>query len=270
MSGNACDVYAHFWWDDSYKGKVNRLHFSERFDPIENPIETFKSLYSPKKIIYEPCVAFDTQGLSLDWTSPVHDPIDDKSVYMRMLTPFKRYALYSKHVSMKHSLDLVENPAQYDVIVILRSDLLLFRTGTLSSELPSIPTSRLYIPSSLHGGPMFAGEHPNRIAEWYFLGSYESIRKFINTSLNCVTNDKVIPVHNQERYLFFSKHSDIPIDMFNSSISIRRFPTEEWEDVSYCNKHAIESSVYVELFDDDKKRMKPSDLLPFYTSCIGF
>jgi len=264
MSGNECDVYAHFWWDESYKGKVNRLHVAERFDMDRDPIEDFKRLYAPKKIVHERCVNVNTNGCSLDWGD------NDVSTYRRVMNSFTWYSIYSRHNSMKRSLDIIENPDEYDLIVVLRSDLLTFRTGTLSNELPTIAPSKLYMPSTLHGGPMFAGEHPNRIGDWFFMGKYDWVRRFTDTCVDHVAHKSYMPAHNQERLLFLANLANVSIDLFGSSISVRRFIREEWEDKSYYDQHHLDTSLYVELFDTSQGRMKDSELLPFYTHCIGF
>ena len=37
IKNNNVDIYAHFWWDESYKGKINRLHITSE-DKLEKSL----------------------------------------------------------------------------------------------------------------------------------------------------------------------------------------------------------------------------------------
>ena len=51
---NDVDVFAHLWWDDSYKGKTFVWESDDRYPEDYNPLEAFKEKFKPKNIIVEP------------------------------------------------------------------------------------------------------------------------------------------------------------------------------------------------------------------------
>jgi hypothetical protein len=268
IDGNDCDVYAHFWWDDSYKGKINRLHITEKFDETENPIETFKQLYSPKGLSYEECPNFETHDCLLDgWSYPT---VEESNTFDKIIGSYTGYTFYTRHLSMKKSLDLVSNPDDYDIIIVLRTDLLLFRDGKLTNEIISLDFNKhIYMPSTLFGGPVFAGEFPNRLGDWFIASKYDNVRKFLDISLQTIIDKKIrIPIHNQERYLFFANLANVTLEKYDSSISIRRYVTEEWEDPAYRLKRMIHKDFYLTVFSSTREAIESNPILPFYTKNI--
>jgi hypothetical protein len=268
IDGNDCDVYAHFWWDDSYKGKINRLHVTEKFDENENPIETFKRLYSPKRLLYEECPYFETHDCLLDgWEHPT---VEESNIFDKIMGSYLGYTFYTRHLSMKKSLELVSNPYDYDIIIIARPDLLLFRDGKLTNEIISLDFNKhIYMPSTLFGGPVFAGEFPNRLGDWFIASKYDNVRKFLDISLQTIINKKIrMPIHNQERYLFFANHASVILEKFDSSISIRRYISEEWENPSYRTDRMLNKDFYINAFNSIHEDINSNILLPFYTKNI--
>ena len=62
----------------------------------------------------------------------------------------------------------------------------------------------------------------------------------------------------------------VNIDKYNSSISIRRFQREEWEDESYRKSKIIPHTFYIAHFDKINYHYQSSNLLPFYINNIKF
>lgn len=268
IENNDCDIYAHFWWDDLYKGKTNRLHVTEKFGTNENPIEIFNSLYKPKDIIYEECPNFHTHDCLLDgWDVPF---VENANAFDKIMGSFCAYTLYSRHLSMKKSFDLIKNENTYDLIIVLRPDLLLFKNGRIINDIYNLDFAKnIYMPSTLFGGPVFAGEHPNRLGDWFQIGNHVNVKKFIYSSLDIIINKKQrMPVHNQERHLFFVKNTDIFIKLFDSCISVRRFIVEEFEDPSYRLEHMLKPEFYINAFSFSRESFNNNELLPFYTRNI--
>ena len=45
---NDVDVYSHFWWDESYKGKPFVWESSDRYPEDYDPLEVFSKKFKPK------------------------------------------------------------------------------------------------------------------------------------------------------------------------------------------------------------------------------
>jgi hypothetical protein len=269
IEGNECDIYAHLWWNDSYKGKVNRLSVNEKFDQTENPIETFTRLYKPTRLEYEDCPDFETHDCLYEgWHSP---NLEDSEEYDKIIGSYCCYSIYSRHLSMKKSFELIPKDKSYDLIILARSDLLLFKPGRLIDEIHNLDFNKsLYMPSTCFGGPVFAGEHPNRLGDWFHIGNYINFSKFLETSLTTITEKKLrIKTHNQERYLFFAGLANVNIEKFISSISVRRFIFEEWEFPEYRLSNFINKEDYLEAFvNKSREDINNNQILPFYTKNI--
>jgi hypothetical protein len=268
LDGNECDIYAHFWWDDSYKGKINRPHIIERFDDNENPIDTFIELYKPKKIIYEKCINIETHNKILDFTN-LGPP---NKAWRKIVCSMTIYCIFSKHASMLKSFQLIDDNDNYDVIINLRPDILMFKEGTFMNDFKFnniVFNNNLYSPSSLWGGPHFGGEHPNRRCDWFIMGDKPTMNKFLNKSYEIISNSQIkIPCHIQERIIFFCEHAQIASSLFNCHISVRRYIVEEWEDPSYRLNHMLPENFNQSMYDEEKDCFKESALLPFYIENI--
>ena len=170
---------------------------------------------------------------------------------------------------MKKSLDLIDNIKDYDLIIICRSDMLKFRKRTFMVEIKKLNfKNKIYFPSTLEGGTKFAGEFSNRLGDWFFFSTPENIKKFVEESYNLIDKRVRIPVHNQERYDFLIKKSNLGWAIFNSSVSVRRFIIEEWENPDYRKNNFITPEFYTELFDKENKTFKEDEKLPCYTKNI--
>lgn len=301
IKNNNVDIYAHFWWDESHKGKINRLHFKEKNDNNENPIEIFNNLYKPKKILIE-----DTPN-NIDITNFAiagynKDKIQDDDNYSKIMGSFLLYSFYCRFKSISKCLELIENKNEYDLIIIARPDLLLIKKGKLIIDIKKLNIrDNIYYSSTNQGGPKYAGEHANKIGDWLFLGNYINIKKYIDTINNELINKKnnenlkpiifpkvlnfnqikdfinnldlnntITPLHNSERLTYWSKIANVNLEIFNSSISVRLFNIIEWNNKDFNTKYYINPKIYSELYDDNIKQFKNNDILPFYTNKIKF
>lgn len=96
--GSIVDIYAHFWWDDTHKGQVNRLHIPEKYELDENPIQLFRELYNPVKVIYEDCPDdFDSSLINLQGYNTEH--IKDDNLFFKLMASIITYGLYCRFVS---------------------------------------------------------------------------------------------------------------------------------------------------------------------------
>jgi len=276
-TGCIVDIYAHFWWDDTHKGCVNRLHIPEKYDLNEDQIQLFKELYNPVKVIYEDCPDdFDGSSTNLQGYNTEH--IRDDNLFSKLMASIIVYGLYCRFVSATKVLDLVkEQGNDYDLIIICRTDLLtLEKRHTLLDEINGLNFDEyIYFPSTKEGGIKYAGEHSNRLGDWLFMGIPRLIYQFCSTSLDIIKNyekynTEICPIHNTERNTFWANHANVKLNKFNSSISIRRFIVEEWEDPSYRKSLLIQPKFYIDIYDQEQHKYPQHDLLPFYINKVKF
>jgi hypothetical protein len=293
--GEDCHIYAHFWWDDSYKGKVNRWHVVERFDIVENPIKTFIEAYNPKKIIFEESPVYDTRktpihGLecrrgqpfektysSLDYlyTGENCNWCKEESEYNTVMNTSCIYMLYSRHSSINRCIQLIDNLEEYDIIIVARTDLTFIDSNKHTTFLQDIAncdikSNTVFMPSTLYGGPKFGGEHPDRLGDWFFIGNPSTVKSYFDSAFQSIISKKnKIPVHNQERLIHFSLISNVLIDKFISSMTLRRFIIEEWEDISYYKKNKKTPEFIEKLFDIKTEQFIEDDFAPFYVKYIN-
>lgn len=122
------DVYAHFWWDDSYIGESYLLH---RLAKIKyNWLEEFIKLYQPKNILWEPQKKFDIsriQGGPM-WNH-VHWTQEEKEFYI----PEVLSRIYSQAYSHQKAYELMlASNTNYDWIISIRTDISI--NGPLSID----------------------------------------------------------------------------------------------------------------------------------------
>ena len=274
IKNNNIDVFAHFYWDESYKGKVNRLHMNERFDINENLIEIFKNLYKPKNIIYEKCPN-DYDGSEFKIEGYNTNDIKNDTLYSKIMASFTIYNIYCRFYSIKKCLKLIDNINDYDLVIIIRTDLLTFnKQVNILSEINNLDFSKnIYFPSSKEGGPKYAGEFPNELCDWLFIGIPKHIINYTDKIYDILVNNNnynfISPIHNKKFY-YWAQIVGISIDIYDSSISIRRFILEEHEDEKYCIKNKINPEFYLENFDKINNKFIYHDLLPFYFNNIKY
>lgn len=287
--GSTIDIYGHFWYDKSHNGKVNRLHIPERYLLNENPVEIFNTLYktSLDNIIYEDCpLGLDCNSYNIQGYNT--KSIKDDDIYSKIIVSFVLYGLWCRFLSATKVLELIEqtnkDKSDYDLLIIARTDLLTFNKNcNLLDEISNLDfTNTIYFPSTLEGGVKYAGEHPNRLGDWLFMGTPSNIKKYCNTIISTFYSthnthispnlNSICPIHNTERLNYWANLANIKLDKYNSSISIRRFPTEEWENPTYRSSRMILPKFYTDNFDlsINQYNTNSTDLLPFYTNKIRF
>lgn len=274
IKNNNIDIFAHFYWDESYKGKVNRLHMNERFDINENPIKIFENLYNPKKIIYENCPN-DYDGSDFKIQGHNANDIKNDILYSKIMASFAIYCFYCRFYSIKKCLNLIDNINEYDLVIIIRTDLLTFNKQiNLLSEINNLDfTKNIYFPSSKEGGPKYAGEFPNELCDWLFIGVPKNIINYTDKIYDIFNNNNnynfISPIHNK-RFYCWAQAASISIDIYNSNISIRRYILEEYEDDKYCINNKINPEFYLDNFDKINNKFNHNDLLPFYYDNIKY
>jgi hypothetical protein len=107
------DTYAHFWWDESYRGQHFAWNSNLKYPDDYDPIKDFEERMKPKKLVYEKYPDFDLSGFSM--VSQMEFPLDDYIV---------RESIYRQKCqwqSVKNSMNLVDD--LYDLVIRMRTDL---------------------------------------------------------------------------------------------------------------------------------------------------
>jgi hypothetical protein len=243
---------------------------------IYNPIEIFKNLYNPKKIKYEECPPnFDASDYNTKGWSSQH--IRNDTLFHKICASTIIYgSWYCRYLSVNKVIKLIENIKDYDLVIIIRTDTLTFSNKlSLINEIGNLNFNKyIYFPSTKEGGPKYAGEFPNKIGDWLFMGNPNNIFRFSDKIIDMIENhkkyDSFFPIHNTERLTYWAKNAGVELNIFNSNISIRRYIVEEWENKNYLLENKITPEFYINNFDKEKYRFNQHDLLPFYIYNIKF
>jgi hypothetical protein len=275
IKNNNVDIYAHFWWNDDYKGKINRLHVLERYPVDIDPIHIFKKLYSPTKIQYDDFpIDFDGSEYNLEGFSTAR--IKDDILFNKICASITIYgAWYCRFTSVNKVIKLIDNINEYDLIVIIRSDTLTFNKHvSITNEINDLNFEKyIYFPSTKEGGQKYAGEFPNRIGDWLFMGNPKNILAFSDKIIDMIKNNNsnsITPLHNTQRLTYWAKHAGVELNIYNSSISVRRYIVEEWENINYLNNNKINKEFYIDHFDRVNNKFNYHDLLPAYVYNVKF
>lgn len=104
-------TYAHFWWDESYRGDL--FHGKTRYPDDYEPIEDFKKKFNPQKIIWEKYPELDLSRFKLisKFDSSANEEIIKYDVYRQKC----------QWISNKKSMDLIDG--DFDLVVRMRTDL---------------------------------------------------------------------------------------------------------------------------------------------------
>ena len=143
------DVFAHFWWDKSYKDQVMRFEFDERYKEDEG--QAFIELYDPKAYSFEEQEQFDLSGFSFSNPGVCNDSLDAK------VTAFNCTSMWH---SVNRAFDLAKQHGEYDLYVRCRTDLIFMESIDWSTFDPRT----LYV-----GDGRIAGED-RLLGDWFAAG----------------------------------------------------------------------------------------------------
>lgn len=113
IQGHEVDTYAHFWWDESYRGQQFAWNSNLTYPEDYNPIKDFVQIMNPKKIIFEKYPDLDLKQFKMvsQFEVPLSEEIVEQSIYRQKC----------QWISIKNSINLVEEP--YDLVIRMRTDL---------------------------------------------------------------------------------------------------------------------------------------------------
>jgi hypothetical protein len=177
---NQADVYLHTWMyyeDKEYlfnnpdvDYSMDNIDYAARqtFDEIK--FKKFRDLFKPKKIICEEQVIFDNtnyvaippQNLQSDW--PTKSSAGKCTAHGARLYQ----GIRSQALSKKRSFKLIENPEDYDIIIMIRNDLF-------------IPSAYDFSQAQIdnNGIILYVINH-NYVSDLIFVGGYETMSKMVD------------------------------------------------------------------------------------------
>ena len=171
---NDVDVFAHLWWDDSYKGKTFVWESDDRYPEDYNPLEAFKEKFKPKNIIVEPHKPKEFFGYSEFPTKCRFDPSLDKDIVRSIITR-QRSQWYSLQQSMSF-----EELKDYDLIIRARTDLEFMDPIDFSEY----GNEKVFM---MDGALQCGGDR--HYQDWFWFGPYEYMTAINNTY------DKILPYY---------------------------------------------------------------------------
>ena len=207
LDHNDIDVYAHFWWDESYKGKPFVWESSDRYPKDYDPIEDFREKFKPKWTYIESHKPKEFFGYSKFPSYCVFEP-NMEDDFARSIITRQRSQWYSINLSMSNP-DLKD----YDIIIRARTDL-EFETPINISE---FETDRVYM---MDGSLQCGGDR--HYQDWFWFGPYDLMMK-INK-----TYDKILPFykdglkHMHELMQHSISSEDIPGEILDLGVYMRK------------------------------------------------
>jgi hypothetical protein len=153
------DTYAHFWWDESYRGQQfawnSMLTYPDDYDPIEDFVQRMK----PKNILFEKYPDLDLSSFKMvsRMEFPLTEDVVEQSIYRQKC----------QWISVKNSIGLIED--NYDLVVRMRTDL-EFPERVPVEELDG---DGLY----LMDGSMQAGRG-REYCDWFYCGPLHRMKEF--------------------------------------------------------------------------------------------
>jgi len=175
---NEADVYMHTWtyFDKLYlfenpnvdysldnKALINRQAFNI------STLEAFKNTFNPKKILIEEQIVFDNTSYVANSPQKLRNDWPNKSDSMQCTAHGARLyqGMKSMALSKKISFGLIDDPGRYDVIILLRNDMLFNKHKDFKSEVINANDIFVYI------------INPEYVSDIIFAGSYESMSKLV-------------------------------------------------------------------------------------------
>lgn len=153
------DTYAHFWWDESYRGQQFAWNSTLTYPDDYDPIEDFVQRMNPKKILFEKYPDLDLSSFKMvsKMEFPLTEDVVEQSIYRQKC----------QWISVKNSIGLIED--HYDLVVRMRTDL-EFPERVPVEELDG---DGLY----LMDGSMQAGRG-REYCDWFYCGPLHRMKEF--------------------------------------------------------------------------------------------
>ena len=81
--GHDVTTYAHFWWDDEYRGDMFAWNSELKYPDDYDPIDHFEQRMKPKQLVWEKYPKFDMSPYKMvsQMEFPLSDDIVRQSIY---------------------------------------------------------------------------------------------------------------------------------------------------------------------------------------------
>ena len=154
------DIYAHLWWDASYKDQIIRFEFKDTYEYDAG--KEFLKLYKPKSYKFEPQKDFDLSAFNFNNHGVCANEFDAKVC---------AFNLSSMWYSVQEAYNLaLESDVEYDIYVRCRTDLAFTEAIPFDNFAPN----QLYVADGRTAG---ADRH---CADWFAYGNMENMNKYCN------------------------------------------------------------------------------------------
>lgn len=262
IADNDVDIYAHLWWDSSYKGQIFRFHSADRFEDRDMDKE-FIELYKPKKYIIE----IQRKFIDTYKGQPTIYSDEKTNILFGQINYFNQLSQYYSKMKVN---ELCENSGiNYDVVIHLRTDCVVDQHRYLMDTINmSNYKTELCIVSTMCGGPKYCGHHPNLPSDWFFLGPPDKTSIFTKALYELLYVYRKYKVVRIQDYLdLVVKHINISMSLIDSGTSVYRPPT-----MFKGNDKFIEIHNYFDNFDFVKLDWIDINnvFLPYYAKYINF
>tara|TARA_R110001606_G_scaffold8553_5_gene37663 strand:- start:8473 stop:9246 length:774 start_codon:yes stop_codon:yes gene_type:complete len=203
LSNNDVDVFAHMWWDESYKGKSFVWESKDKYPEDYSPMDKFEELFKPKWTFIEAHKPKEFFGYDKFPTTSLFDSSMDIDV-IRSIVTRQRSQWYSIHWSMSHP-----NLDDYDLVVRARTDLTFEKPINFSDY----DLDKVYM---MDGSLQCGGDR--HYQDWFWFGPPKHMRQ-INK-----TYEKILPFyknglkHMHELMLYSISEENVPGEILDLGV----------------------------------------------------
>jgi hypothetical protein len=262
-------IFAHTWWDDSYKNKCYKMHFRERFGN-ENLSESLANKFSVEKIKVEKSRSFDIGFLEKfdnrtwgDYDSN-RNWIPMSLEYYRLMTPILLLSVLSQTYTAYQSY-LLSKDGDFDVCIKSRNDILFTKPIKNIIESLDLSEDKIYFQSSVNGGHLYAGEFPDRPCDWFFVGNPKSVGKFLEKWHESIKNEYISGIiHTNEYVRRICSQNDLELILVDFGAVIYKQTND------YYQKYLNPIDVYMNDFDFEKSEPRNPEMWPYWISDVDF
>lgn len=214
------DTFMHLWWSDNHRGKVMRCHASERY-PDEDMSKNMIEAYHPIKYLIEDyknfdqdfCIAHNYETWGKDLPQKFYD----------IFTPLVIYTFLSQSFSVMQSTKLCYELGGYDISIRLRSDVFFVKDIVKILKCISPNDNEIYFQSSMNGGHIYSGEHPNNPCDWFFCGTPKAVSHFSetwHTTISTIFKNGLL--HNSQTIPAVAKKANLEIKLVDFGAHVYR------------------------------------------------
>ena len=219
LSSADADLHIHGWWSNDHKGKTKLFHSTEKFSH-EDMSEVYINLYKPSTYHFEEYKDFDlTFCKGHDYSA--WENCSQK--HYDIFTPSLLYGQLSQSQSVKESVYLAIRKKDYRLIVRSRPDVVYTKDLNLIISLLEPKEDVIYFQSSMSGGHRYGGEFPNNPCDWFFTGSPNAMKKFVDSWHTVIKNYYSTGVkHTRDTMRRIADYASIKIELVDFGVIVYR------------------------------------------------